>query len=459
MSGVTAPLAIAEAIRQGFLGSPTSVCLDSDAPQPLGLFFDLNVFEDGVRDVQQAFGPGFLHAIAVKANPLSSILKIVKAKGLGAECASIGEILHCLDIGFDVSKIVYDSPVKTAQEIRFALEKGIHINADNFQELDVISEELKNINWKTKSVVGLRVNPLVGLGDIKALSCASVDSKFGVPMTDEIVKQIIAFFADNSWMTCLHVHIGSQSFDAESLAKGLRKAVLLALEINKNVGQNQVSIFDIGGGVPVNRDDDTVKPTFYEYAETLKKVIPELFPEYGIFKKVVTEFGQALNSKAGFLVSRVEYVKRAPVEEDLRIVLTHVGADLCTRTCYCPQVKKYQRRVCVFDKNGKLKEGNEKLHNIAGPLCFSGDIVKHRVVLPEIERGDYVALLDCGGNSIALSNRHCSRFSPRVYGYRAMEKCEVNFFLLKEAETKEELIKFWGGGKHSSYNLKDEKEN
>ena len=58
MSGVTAPLAIAEAIRQGFLGSPTSVCLDSDAPQPLGLFFDLNVFEDGVRDVQQAFGPG-----------------------------------------------------------------------------------------------------------------------------------------------------------------------------------------------------------------------------------------------------------------------------------------------------------------------------------------------------------------------------------------------------------------
>lgn len=36
--------------------------------------------------------------------------------------------------------------------------------------------------------------------------------------------------------------------------------------------------------------------------------------------------------------------------------------------------------------------------------------------LKQIERGDYVALLDCGGNSIALSNRHCSRFSPRVYG-------------------------------------------
>lgn len=38
--------------------------------------------------------------------------------------------------------------------------------------------------------------------------------------------------------------------------------------------------------------------------------------------------------KAGFLVSRVEYVKRAPVEEDLRIVLTHVGAVSSCPCCF-----------------------------------------------------------------------------------------------------------------------------
>ena len=38
-------------------------------------------------------------------------------KGLGAECASIGEILNCLDAGFSGDRIVYDSPVKTAAEI------------------------------------------------------------------------------------------------------------------------------------------------------------------------------------------------------------------------------------------------------------------------------------------------------------------------------------------------------
>ena len=42
---------------------------------------------------------------------------IISLKGLGAECASIGEILNCLDVGFAGDKIVYDSPVKTAPEI------------------------------------------------------------------------------------------------------------------------------------------------------------------------------------------------------------------------------------------------------------------------------------------------------------------------------------------------------
>jgi diaminopimelate decarboxylase len=46
-----------------------------------------------------------------------NLLVIISSKGLGAECASIGEILNCLDAGFASDKIVYDSPVKAAPEI------------------------------------------------------------------------------------------------------------------------------------------------------------------------------------------------------------------------------------------------------------------------------------------------------------------------------------------------------
>lgn len=40
-----------------------------------------------------------------------------KIQGLGAECASIGEVLNCLDAEFPGDKIVFDSPMKTAPEI------------------------------------------------------------------------------------------------------------------------------------------------------------------------------------------------------------------------------------------------------------------------------------------------------------------------------------------------------
>ena len=57
--------------------------------------------------------------------------------------------------------------------------------------------------------------------------------------------------------------------------------------------------------------------------------------------------------------------------------------------------------------------------DIAGPLCFAGDVVVPAVSLPRLEPGDVVALHEAGGNTLSLSTAHCSRRRPPVYGYRA----------------------------------------
>ena len=78
-----------------------------------------------------------------------------KKAGLGAEAASMGEMQHALNIGFDpakegfnwplwlyhhligwryvfnfenLQKIVYDSPVKTSYDLEHAIKAGVHIN-------------------------------------------------------------------------------------------------------------------------------------------------------------------------------------------------------------------------------------------------------------------------------------------------------------------------------------------
>ncbi|KAJ7356028.1 hypothetical protein OS493_027425 [Desmophyllum pertusum] len=64
-----------------------------------------------------------------------------------------------------------------------------------------------------------------------------------------------------------------------------------------------------------------------------------------------------------------------------------------------------------------------------------------------VDRGDFIILHDCGANSLATFSRHCSRQAPSVIGYRVLEDGKVNFEVLKEAETVEDLIIFWKGRK------------
>ncbi|RMX51277.1 hypothetical protein pdam_00004637 [Pocillopora damicornis] len=409
MSGKTSQRALSAAISQGILGSP-SLTYEPGKPKHAGLFYDLDEFESGLDRAEEAFGKDVLHAIAVKANP-----------GHGLECASITEVLHGMDLGFPPEKIVFDSPVKTEPELKFALENGIHVNVDNYQELERITAII-NDQGQTKSSVGIRLKPILGVGAVKALSTCTADSKFGVQLTDSSKEEIISWYLDRPWLTAVHIHIGSQSFDCSDLTCGVKCVVDFALEVNGRLGKKQIHTIDIGGGLPANLEDDTTRPSFQDYAETLKKEVPELFPSYGAFKKVITEFGQAFNAKAGWLVSRVEYTKKA--SDNLKIVLIHFGA----------------RRVEVFSEEGQLKEGERMRYNIAGPLCFSGDVVKRDVLLPTVEEGDYLILHDCGANSLSLFSRHCSRQAPAVLGRHGLDDLKTS-----EAETVDDLLIFWKG--------------
>ena len=57
--------------------------------------------------------PDWTHGVAIKSCPLSGVLRQAQKLGFGAECASMGEVKHALALGFEPSKIIYDSPVKT----------------------------------------------------------------------------------------------------------------------------------------------------------------------------------------------------------------------------------------------------------------------------------------------------------------------------------------------------------
>lgn len=403
-------------------------------PDDTALFFyNLSFINERINRLKEGFPENTLHAIAAKANPLSGILNRINTLGVGLEVASLPELHLAIKAGFAPQKIVFDSPCKTRAEIEYALQAGVYINADSFDELERIAGLLTTIESKSK--IGLRINPQVGTGSIKSTSVAGMISKFGVPLNDNRV-QIIDCYRKYSWLRGIHVHIGSQGCPVPLLVEGIRKTLDLAIEINIVLEQESkapVSVFDIGGGLPVSYHVDKEPVTMTQYVSMLKIDCPELFT--GEFR-LITEFGRYIYANAGWVASKVEYVKREP---DYNIITIHVGADLFLRKCYNPG--DWHHHISVLDKNGNPKNGIDKnRYIVAGPLCFAGDVLATDLELPLVVEGDYILIHDAGAYTLSMWSRYNSRQIPKVIGYHSDKN---TFEILKERETPDDLMAFW----------------
>ncbi len=402
------------------------------------VFQDLDGMEERLDLLKSVFPENCLHAIAIKAMPLPTVLRKIGHAGAGLEAASLPELVLALKSGIHPSKIVFDSPVKTHKEIEFALRNHVHLNADSLDEIHRIAEIRPQT--ETQSTIGLRINPQVGEGKIRITSVAGDYSKFGVPMKSaryEIVKA----YLDHDWLTGIHLHVGSQGCELPLLIDGVKAVADLAREINRELSAagktNRIATFDLGGGLPVAYTSQDKPPLMKDYAEALRNAVPELFD--GSFH-LITEFGRWVHVNNGFAASRIEYVKDEMYPGSPKTAMIHLGADMFIRECYLPE--QWTHRLSVTAGEGKSKSGSAvSQYMVAGPLCFQGDIIARNVLLPEVRPGDWLIVHDTGGYTLGMWSRYNSRQMPKVIGYRQQG---LHFEILRERETPEDLWDFWG---------------
>ncbi|KAF0700271.1 Aste57867_9226 [Aphanomyces stellatus] len=398
--------------------------------------FSMDIFLTRVASLKQAFPPSWVHALAIKANPLSGVLLEAKHLGIGLETASYAEATHAIALGFSPRHVIVDSPCKTRDQLRDLLRLGCHINLDNQYEIHTVTALLRESSPPCSATIGLRINPVVGGGAIAASSTATTTSKFGLAWTPETDAALTALFHDHPWLAGVHVHVGSQGCALSLLVAGAQRAVAFAKQTNQRLGRRQIKVVDIGGGVPTVYNGLAQEAVEYaDYAALLQASVPELFT--GEFD-VVTEFGRSVFAKAGVTLSRVETVKRWNGQN---IAVVHCGANQFLRPVYLP--KTWPHVFSVFDAHGKLKEGNLVPQDIAGPLCFSGDILARNVYLPQIEPGDHIVMHDTGAYTMAMYSKFNSIPAPATYAFRHKGNA-LQFGLVCAQETVDETLAFWG---------------
>ncbi len=404
-------LALQAAIEQGLLHES----------QPHIALVNIEGINQTVEALKAAFPDSTRHCFAVKANPYRKILKVLKKAGVGAEVASATELELVIKAKFPTQQIIFDAPVKTSQDINRALSLGIDLNIDNFQELERIESWFEE-NTSTSNI-GFRINPQIGSGSVASTSTATLTSKFGIGLNDANAKEkIIQACKKNDWITALHVHVGSVACPISLMVDGVKALHKLAEEINSSIDETRdetrINKLDIGGGLPVNFDHDDL-PDFLEYSQALQQAIPSIFNDK---YQLTTEFGRALMAKNAFSIGRVEYTKNTGGRQ---IALTHLGVQTLTRTVYDPVF--WKRRLSVFSAQGIQKTGNETEQDIAGPACFSGDLIAKKRSLPLVEPSDYIMVHDTG--SYHFSSHYQYNALPRlpVFAYQIDDSGQVKF--------------------------------
>lgn len=171
------------------------------------------------------------------------------------------------------------------------------------------------------------------------------------------------------------------------------------------------------------------------YATELEGNVPRLFS--GDFT-VLTEMGRWLIATAGWFTSRVEYTKTAG---GVLVGITHAGGNMFVREVYMRDV--WFHPITIHNEKGKKKIDDSVICNLAGPLCFSGDLIAKEISLPRFKQGDFIIYHHTAAYSLGMYSKYNCVAAPPAYIYSVQSENEVSVTLIKRKETVEEISSFW----------------
>ena len=97
-------------------------------------------------------------------------------------------------------------------------------------------------------------------------------------------------------------------------------------------------------------------------------------------------------------------------------------------------------RISAHGPDGLAKSGVAVSQDIAGPLCFAGDMAGTDRTLPLIEPGDYVVLHDTGAYYFSNPFYYNALPAPAVYGASRAEDGPVRFDCWREQQSMDDML-------------------
>jgi len=329
---------------------------------------------------------------AVKANSNLGLLALLARAGAGFDIVSGGELFRVLRAGGDPSKVVFSGVGKTADEVEYALERGIHsFNCESEGELALIDALAARRGVTAR--IALRVNPNVDAGTHPYISTGLREHKFGIDIAEveDVYRRAMSF--GNLSPEGVGCHIGSQILDTDPLME----AVDRMLELAGRLRAQGVPIrhFDLGGGLGVRYRPHEETPEIRRFIGEVRKKLEgkDLF--------VMVEPGRSIVGEAGVLLTRVLYRKRTGSRE-------FVVVDAAMNDLIRPSLYQSHHEIVPLRQTSR----GTILADVVGPVCESGDFLALDREIENVLPGDLLAVWTTGAYGFVLSSNYNSRPRP-----------------------------------------------
>ena len=376
-------------------------------------------------DALAEFDP--LICYSVKVNGNLSVLRTLAAEGSGFDLVSGGELFRALRAGGEPERFVFAGVGKTDRELDEALDAGIRLfTVESVPELETLSARAAGRGKRAS--VALRVNPDVDAHTHEHITTGVAEAKFGIDL-----DTIDGIFADPDrfpgvLIDGFHMHIGSQITETGPYALALERLAPLYAKYRSE--KTPLGHLDIGGGFGINYTGGEAKPAG-AFAEAIAPRVRE------IGARLVLEPGRFIAGNAGVLVCRVIYVKRTPAKW---FVIVDAGMNDLMR----PLLYGARHAIWPVQADGPPPErggdaGAAKSlepADVVGPICESGDFLGKGVKLPEVKRGDLIAVFSAGAYGFTMSSNYNAR--PRAAEI-LVDGSDVK--LARRRETYEDLVR------------------
>jgi diaminopimelate decarboxylase len=401
---------------------------------------------------------------ASKANSNMAVLKVVLDAGIDIEVNSGGELHKALRVGFRPSQIIFNGTSKTEEELDEAVRAGIYsINVDSIYEIELVEDAVRRAraslnNGLPPARIALRLVPEIGTRSHLGLQTALLTSKFGISSSEVLEAFHRGLQNPELIHVCgIHIHVGSQTPDVEPFAEAFKSMWNHLMTIHRETGHTLEHI-NLGGGIPVNylRDRSqadqlpeherdmlgaNLEPAavLTEALRVAREAARDVEAEHLLDRvTILLEPGRSVIADAGVVLTRVRNIKRRPETNDVWL-LTDAGYNILLSM---NNYKWYYHLISA----SRACESADSEYKVAGPLCDSGDVYfdierhgrlpDYRLLPPDAQPGEVLALLNSGAYSLAQMFPYNGRPLPAAVMVREDGKAEV----IRRRDTYDDLL-------------------